>query len=218
MELTRHQHQKTRTRNLLIFAARELVHERGHENISIQDVTQRAKVGTGTFYNYFQTKQQVFEAVLSDFRHRFAQEINAIRANLKDPATIIAVTLKYYFRQAQDNEKWKTFITYSGLPGEHVLHQDEEQCLGDIQRGVRAGRFKVDDVYFTQSLVTGMVRHTNLEISKGNLGRSAMDDTAQYVLRMLGLPYLVARALAQSPLPLRQPQKKDRRSSLRIAG
>jgi len=217
MEPTRHQNQRTRTRNLLVFAARELVHERGHENISIQDVTQRARVGTGTFYNYFQTKRQVFEAVLGDFRRCFAQEVNAIRANLKDPATIVAVTLKYYFCQAQDNEKWKTFITYSGLPGEHVLHQDEEQCLSDIQRGVRAGRFKVDDVYFTQSLVTGMVRHTNLEISKGNLGRSAMDDTAQYVLRMLGLPYLVARALAQSPLPLLPPQTLERRSSLRVA-
>jgi AcrR family transcriptional regulator len=216
MELTRHQHQRTRTRNLLVFAARELVQERGYENISIQDVTRRAEVGTGTFYNYFQTKQQVFEAVLSDFRHCFAQEVNSIRANLKDPATIVAVTLKYYFCQAQDNERWKTFITYSGLPGEHVLHQDEEQCLSDIQRGVQAGRFKVDDVYFTQSLVTGMVKHTNLEISRGNLGRSAMDDTAQYVLRMLGLPYRVARALAQSPLPLPQPQEQDRRSARQV--
>lgn len=217
MELTRHHNQKTETRKLLVFAARELVYESEHENISIQEVTQRARVGTGTFYNYFQTKQQVFEAVLDEFRQSFTQEINAIRENLKDPATIIAVTLKYYFLQAQDNEKWKSFITYSGLPGQHILCQEEEQCLNDIQRGVQAGRFKVDDVYFTQSLVTGMVKHTTLELSKGRLKRSAMDDTAQYVLRMLGLPYLVARALAQSPMPPVRAQKKVHPPGLQIA-
>lgn len=205
-ETKRRQHQKIETRKLLVEAARKLACEKGHENISIQDVTQRAKVGTGTFYNYFQTKSQVFEAVLDDFRQSFARDINRVRENLKDPAMIVAVTLKYYFYQAQDNENWNTFITYCGLPGEHLLYQDEEQCLNDIQRGVSAGRFQVDDACFTQSLVTGMVKHTNLEISKGRLGRSAIEDTAQYVLRMLGLPYLVARAVVQTPLPLFESQ------------
>ena len=112
---------RLRTRNALVHAARALVYELGHEKISIQDITVRANVGTGTFYNYFQTKQEVFTAVLDDFREAFALEIAEVRSNLKDPATIIAVTLKYYFRQAQDNEQWNTFVTFSGLPGKHVL-------------------------------------------------------------------------------------------------
>lgn len=189
------------TRKALVLAARDLVCARGHEKISVQDITDRASVGTGTFYNYFQSKRQVFDAVLDDFRESIAKDLEEVRTNMKDPAMIIAVTLKYYFHQAQDNVLWNTFVSYSGLSGEQVLHQDEQQCLDDIQRGVRAGRFKVEDAFFTQSLVTGMVRHTNLEISKGVLARSAMENTTRYILRMLGLPDLVAKALVQSPLP-----------------
>ncbi len=216
MEASGFHDKRLRTRKALVLAARDLVYARGHEKISIQDITERAEVGTGTFYNYFRTKQQVFEAVLDDFRESFARDLEEVRKKLKDPAMTVAVTLKYYFHQAQDNDSWNTFVTYSGLSGEHVLHQEEQQCLSDIQRGVRAGRFKVDDAFFTQSLVTGMVRHTNLGISKGVLGRSAMENTTRYILRMLGLPDLVAKALVQSPLPPVQAQKENVSSSLRI--
>lgn len=192
---------RERTRHALVTAARALVFERGHERISIQDITERADVGLGTFYNYFATKGEVFEAVLEDMRATFNAELDSLRQPLKDPAFIVAVTLKHCFRQAQDNQDWNTFLAYSGLEGEHLLHQDEEQLLADLKRGAAAGRFKVEDVQFARTLIMGMIRYVNREIRAGRLGRKAMDDTTQYVLRMLGLPDLVARALVQSPMP-----------------
>ncbi|MBD3646697.1 MAG: TetR/AcrR family transcriptional regulator [Pseudomonadales bacterium] len=201
-EPTRLARKREKTRQALLNAARELVYERGHEKISIQDITERADVGLGTFYTYFESKQIIFEAVLDEIRQRFNERLDAIRAPVKDPAMMMALTLKFCLEQAQDNEEWNTFLTYSGLAdGHHRLEQNEEQCLQDIQRGVRAGRFKVDDVYYTQSLVMGMVRHVNREISLGRLSRSAMENTARYILRMLGLPDLVAKALAATRLP-----------------
>lgn len=204
---------RERTRRNLLNAARELVYERGHEKIAISDITERADVGLGTFYNYFESKQCIFEAVLDEIRQDVYARLDEIRSSIKDPALNVAVTMKYCFEQAQDNEDWNTFLTYSGLSGDYMLHQDEEQLLEDIRRGVKAGRFKVDDVYFAQSLVLGMVKHINTEIARGKLSRQAMEDTTQYILRMLGLPDLVAKALVQTPLPpvaasKRQPPKE----------
>jgi AcrR family transcriptional regulator len=206
MEASSQYRGRAQTRLSLVHAARDLVLDRGaypgrHENISISDITRHAGVATGTFYNYFQTKQDVFEAVLEDYRESFKVELQSLREELKDPATIVATTLKFYFRQSRDNEMWNSFVTYSGLPGEHILHQEESQCLSDIERGIQAGRFKVTDVSFAQNLIIGMVKHVNREMSEGNLGRTAMNDTTQYILRMLGLPDLVARALAQGARP-----------------
>ncbi|HKI74525.1 MAG TPA: hypothetical protein VJ998_07775, partial [Pseudomonadales bacterium] len=121
-----------------------------------------------------------------------------------------AQTLKFCFQQAQDNEDWNLFLIYSGLTGDYTLHQDEEQCFEDLRRGVAAGRFKVDDIGFAQSLVLGMVRHVNGEIACGRLGRRAMEDTTRYILRMLGLPDLVAKALVQAPLPPVAASKRNR--------
>jgi len=205
---TRTSRKRERTRGALISAARDLVFERGHERISIQDITERADVGLGTFYNYFATKAEVFEAVIEDMRAAFNAELDAMRQPLKDPAFIVAVTLKHCFRQAQDNKDWNTFLAYSGLEGEYLLHQDEEQLLADLKRGAAAGRFKIEDPQFARTLIMGMVRHVNREIRAGRLGRKAMDDATQYVLRMLGLPDLVARALVQSPMPATAPARR----------
>lgn len=200
-EGSRQTNKREQTRGKLVAAARTLVYERGHEKIAIQDITDSAGLGLGTFYNYFDSKQAIFESVLDEIRQAFNQRLNMLRAPLKDPALIVAITHKYCFHQAQDNEEWTTFLTYAGLSGDHVLGQDADQCLADIKRGVSAGRFKVDDVYFAQSLVTGMVRHVNQEISRGRLSRQAMEDATRYILRMLGLPDLVAKALVQTPIP-----------------
>ena len=192
---------KTRTRTALIAAARSLVFERGHGKISIQDITECAGVATGTFYNYFVTKQQVFESVIADYRDQFSSEIEHTRSRLKDPAMVVTATLKYYFYQSQFNQEWLTFIALSGLPGPIELRQSDASCLADIKRGVSAGRFKVEDTLFAKSLIAGMIEHINREIRKGNLASDATDEAVRYILRMLGLPDLVAKALTQSPLP-----------------
>ena len=204
----RNSRRRERTRAALVTAARSLVFERGHEKIAIQDITERADVGLGTFYNYFETKTAVFEAVLDDMRAAFNEELEKLREPVKDPAFIVAITLKHCLRAAQDHGQWRTFIAYAGLQGEHFLLQDEDQLLEDIKRGVAAGRFKVEDVHFAQSLIMGMVKHVTREIRDGHLNRKAMDDTTQYVLRMLGLPEMVARALIQTPLPAAAAPKK----------
>ena len=192
---------KTRTRSALIAAARSLVFERGHGRISIQDITECAGVAIGTFYNYFVTKQQVFESVIADYRDKFSSEVEETRSRLKDPAMVVTATLKYYFHQSQCNHEWLTFIALSGLPGPIELRQSDSECLVDIKRGVAAGRFKVEDPLFAKSLIAGMIEHINREIRDGRLAPDATDEAVRYILRMLGLPDLVAKALTQSPLP-----------------
>jgi len=206
---------KQKTHQRLVDAAKALVFSVQHEKISIHDITSKADVGLGTFYNYFDTKQAVFEAVLDDMRSDFQARLMDVRKPLKDPATIISVTLQYCLREAQDNDEWRAFVAYCGLQGEYFLLQDESQCFDDIKIGAQGGRFKVDDVNFCSSLIIGMVRHTTREIAQGRLTRSAMSETTRYILRMLGIPDLVAKALTQSPLPpIAAPKRNSLQASL----
>ena len=51
-------------RDALLKAAAEVVGEIGYANASIALITQRAGLGLGTFYNYFQTRQEILDALL----------------------------------------------------------------------------------------------------------------------------------------------------------
>ncbi len=188
------------TRRALLEAARDLVFEKGHDRISVQEITSRARVATGTYYNYFQSKQDIFVAVAEDIRAQLADDLESTRASIKDPAMLVTMTLRYYFQQAVDNQEWRDFTRCTGLT-DMLLLQPADQAVEDITRGVKGGRFRVDDIHFTQELIAGMTTHVIHTIERGQAGRNAIDYTIRSILQMLGLPELVSRALTQTPLP-----------------
>jgi len=55
-----------RTRRKILDAALHEFGERGFSEASIVGITSRAKVALGTFYTYFDSKEEVFRAVVSD--------------------------------------------------------------------------------------------------------------------------------------------------------
>jgi AcrR family transcriptional regulator len=201
---------RARTKKKLITAARDLVYNKGAESIAIQEVTEAAGLATGSFYNYFNNKRDMLNAVIEDFQSVFEAMLEPTRSRLRDPAMRLAITLKYYFQQSQDNEAWRSFIINAGLSDEVVLVQSQAQCLADILAGLRGGRFKTEDPAITQSLITGMASHVCLEIQRGHLPKSAVNETVRHVLRMLGLPDIAAKAFADAPLPeIESPVRSD---------
>jgi AcrR family transcriptional regulator len=67
---SRHARRRAQTRSLLVRSALQLVLERGYEAITIQDITERADLGRGTFYIHFKDKE---EAVWAAFQDLFQQ-------------------------------------------------------------------------------------------------------------------------------------------------
>jgi AcrR family transcriptional regulator len=195
------------TRQVLLEAVRDLVFEKGHDSISIQEITTRARVSIGTYYNYFDTKPDAFMAVAQNLQDVIAVELETIREPINDPAMKVAITLKYYFHQSLDNQNWRDFTRFTKLT-ELPLEQAINARIEDIERGVKGGRFKVDNVHFTESLIRGMFRHVVSAIDKGHVGRNATDYAIRSILQMLGLPEIVAKALTQTPLPPIAAQKR----------
>jgi len=59
-----------RTRKALIDSLRELIFEKGYDDISIQDITDRANMGRATFYLHYGEKDDL----LSDLLHNVVKE------------------------------------------------------------------------------------------------------------------------------------------------
>lgn len=64
-KLTRAQKSELTRRNLLE-AAVEVVGEQGYGNASVTDITTRARIAQGTFYNYFESKQDILDQLLPE--------------------------------------------------------------------------------------------------------------------------------------------------------
>src|SRR5687767_407239 len=62
----RHARRREATRTKLIEAAKALIARQGVDNTRIQEITDEADVGFGSFYNHFESKEAIIEAVLAD--------------------------------------------------------------------------------------------------------------------------------------------------------
>jgi AcrR family transcriptional regulator len=105
VELTRRERKKEETRDRIFQAAMDLFKEKGFEATTIEDISERADVAKGTFFNYYPRK----EAVLAYFLERRFLDIEESMPQLlaeKRPTreTLIAVFLHAGSAYGEDRE------------------------------------------------------------------------------------------------------------------
>ena len=63
----RREERKAQNRAKLLDAARKVFAEKGLGAATVRDVVRETDLATGTFYNYFEDKEEIFRALLEDF-------------------------------------------------------------------------------------------------------------------------------------------------------
>lgn len=62
----------------LVAAAREVFARKGYHTAGVSDIIDTAGVARGTFYNYFESKRQIFQAVLAELMDAVAHAVEPI--------------------------------------------------------------------------------------------------------------------------------------------
>ncbi|PYS31403.1 MAG: hypothetical protein DMF75_14610, partial [Acidobacteria bacterium] len=88
-----------RTRRRLSGALVELVKEKRFDDITVQNVIERAHVGRATFYSHFRDKEDLFEQQWEQFSERLAQQIDWDKAG-KD-SFVPVVSFFQHLQEAQ---------------------------------------------------------------------------------------------------------------------
>ncbi|WP_417544320.1 TetR/AcrR family transcriptional regulator [Marinobacter sp.] len=77
------QQNSLRNRQAILSAARACFQERGYENTTIRDLIKRTHLASGTFYNYFNSKQDIFAALLTEFLSSLNNNLSRSRRSAK---------------------------------------------------------------------------------------------------------------------------------------
>ena len=102
-ELNRHQRRRMRTKKKLIDATIDLLLEKGYDAISIQDITDRADLGRGTFYIHFKTKEDIVWSIIKenlDEADRKARQVFGI----SPPSNLVLFAYRNMFNHAAENK------------------------------------------------------------------------------------------------------------------
>jgi AcrR family transcriptional regulator len=156
----RFERRKQRTRSQLMQAAISLILEKGYDAVTVEDITERADLGRGTFYVHFENKEQLvwkaiqqgFDALNADVLTRYAHE--------ESPRLEYLVWIRMFEYAATERDLFQVMM---GGRGSALLSERIEEYLVQIvEESVRSGRFfphlRLDPVLIAQFWVGALIR------------------------------------------------------------
>ncbi|RQS09423.1 TetR/AcrR family transcriptional regulator [Burkholderia sp. Bp8998] len=211
---------KRETRARLLEAALKLMAEKGMEGVAINEITEAADVGFGSFYNHFESKEAIYATLVESVFEEFADWLDRLATGVSDPAEVIAVSVRYTLLRAHREPLWGQFLVREGFSSRMLTRGLGQRLLRDVQRGIDAKRFAVADPFVAFLSVGGTV----LAAVTAELGvvvpeapnadaLNAFDFSSEHLaervaavlLQSLGLKRAEAEKVATRPLPIVEP-------------
>ncbi|HVK29101.1 MAG TPA: TetR/AcrR family transcriptional regulator [Nocardioides sp.] len=194
--------QRAQTRAALIKAAQQLIAEH-RTNVAILEITQLADVGMGSFYNHFESREQLFEAAVDDALEQQGDFLDRVTTDLEDPAEAFARSFRMVGRLHRLVPELSKVILSQGAALVTSDHGLAPRALRDIRAAVEAGRFADTDTTAALLITGGAALSLAQHIHENpDTDDAALTDTvAQSLLVMLGLGSDDARAIVGRPLP-----------------
>ncbi|VTT87118.1 Transcriptional regulator, TetR family [Halorubrum sp. DM2] len=158
---------RERIRGELVEAGRELFTRHGFERTRIKDVTEAVDIGTSTFYQFFDSKETLYVAVLKRERDRLIEQVDAAVADAATPREEVRTMLETLFdevrsdplisRMIVDNELQALLDQLSESERESLAADTPGEPLGYADRWVEDPSFRFDDPDLVRDAVTSLV-------------------------------------------------------------
>lgn len=192
---------KAETRSKLLEAARTVFAQRGIDATRINEITDAADVGFGSFYNYFDSKDAIIAAVFEGAVRDLGAAIDRATAGLDDPAEVVAVAHRVLVGRAEADRELGWLLVRLELTHDLATTGLGAYAARDIERGRDTGRFAIDDVPLALAATGGALFGAVRVLLGGHPPEGLAERHAAGVLRLLGVPPDDAEEVARRPLP-----------------
>ncbi len=193
---------RARTRTALVGAAQRLLAE-GRTDVPILEITELADIGVGSFYNHFDSKEELFRAAVEDALEWWGNLMDRLTADIDDPAVAYAQSFRMTGRLHRRHPELSRVLLSQGP---ELAHSDQglaPRAFHDIRTAVDAGRFEVEDLDLAlamtaaAALALGWLLHAQPDRDDA----TSSDLVAVSLLRQFGIPADEAARICALELP-----------------
>lgn len=201
------------TRIRLLKAAYDIFSKQGLDATTIQEITDRADVGLGTFYNYFASKEEIATRVLDCVIHDVARRNDIATSPFKteNPLYVQPTAIRLTIREAVTNPIWQWWIRHPDLLADRMREGFRAYGLRDIGDSLGTGTYNLnkEDIELVWVIhcwiIVGGLR--DILILQHPLEREAY--IVELIMRIMGVPSEKAKEAAYIPLPAYPPPDID---------
>ncbi|MEU2253496.1 TetR/AcrR family transcriptional regulator [Nocardia xishanensis] len=126
-----------RTRTALIAAAREVFERDGYLDAKISDISKAAGTASGSFYTYFDSKEEIFAAVVEQVQEEMLHPHVRERTGVTDPRALIEAANREYLRSYKRNARLMAVFEEVALINEDFRRLRIERGKAFAQRNAK---------------------------------------------------------------------------------
>jgi AcrR family transcriptional regulator len=174
---------KQQRRCLILDAAKELFFDRGYKDTTIEMITERAGVSTGTFYLYFKNKVEIYMTLYADgidIFHRMAEE-SISWPGMSALARVSAIAQAYH-RFYSEYTEYFDILAFIHMHQTELKERSEMASMldrkaiellkmieGVIKEGIENGEFAPRDTWKATNALWGMMDGIVMLAERGNV-------------------------------------------------
>ena len=194
----RREQNKAENRAALLKAARTVFAEMGYGAAGVRDIVRRTDLASGTFYNYFKDKDEIFEAVVAELGLELLKRHRMGRARARTAEEFFRGHCSVYFRFAAEDPEILAFGRNNVTSIRMLMDKPDLQALSrqlhdDVAAAMERGVLPKVDIGYLVAALGGIV----FEVSVSMVGRNPpdIDGATEFATRLMmgGLANLTER-------------------------
>lgn len=185
-------------------AAMRIFAETGSTQVNVSELAGAAGVARGTVYNNLKAPDALFEEVAANLANDMHRRATASFAGIDDPAQRLAVAIRLFVRRAHEEPHWGRFIVRFAYSNIALQGMFAGPPAADLQAGLASGRYSFDPGRLPSALgvIAGSTLSAMMLVLEGHkTWRDAGSETAEFMMKALGLSPEEAAAIASCDLP-----------------
>jgi len=171
-----------KTREKLLHAAEAEFGERGFPEASIASITQRAGVALGTFYVYFESKEEIFRALVSHMGELTRQWIGERVAESPDRLTAERRGVEAFIEFVRSNRNLYRVVSMAQFVAEDAFREYSSVFASayeeNLRRAAKAGDIREGDCEVWSWALIGMTVFLGMRFADWDEERSVEDIAA----------------------------------------
>jgi AcrR family transcriptional regulator len=122
---------KASNRQAILDAARQVFAELGYGATTVRDIIRRTDLASGTFYNYFKSKEEVFQALMDESALRVRPRLRAERIRASTFEMFIRGTFHTFFDYVKNDTR--TFAMMRANAGQMRVRMDTPEVVAGFE-------------------------------------------------------------------------------------
>jgi len=169
-----------RTETRILEAALRVFANMGPDAPKIDDFVRAADIARGTFYNHFESVEELLDATSEWTTREVTHSIERAIDDLDGPALRLGVGLRLFFARAERDPVWCRFVERVWKLG------GIELPTRDIANGIASGIFRAPSAQAARDLLLGGIREALAHIGTGHAKPKYGDQIVELYLTALG--------------------------------